>query len=925
MLLKEIHMLEVRNVTKIYREKGGSETAALCDVNIMFPEKGLVFLLGKSGSGKSTLLNIIGGLDAPTEGEVIVMGKSSKTFSNGDFDSYRNTFIGFVFQEYNLLNEFSVEENVALALELKRQKGGREKVAEILREVDLADFAKRRPGNLSGGQRQRVAIARALVKDPKIILADEPTGALDSETGAQIFSLLKHFSEDRLVIVVSHDRESAEMYGDRIVELRDGRVVSDLTRNGEGFAETTPPKPYQGEEAKLIRSRLPLAHMIKMGVSPLKTKPFRLALTLLLCIFSFTVFGLFSTLLFFDRDVVLRHSLTNTEFEYAHLSKAFKSLEHENEFDRDANFTPNEIASFGEGAFGAYHAYLECTNLDCNGQDYYDAVISTIAVLKEGDALHDSIKGTYPVAQNEIAVSSFFFESAKNCIWNTVDERGELGAPKKIEREEDLIGEYFLTWDQKLFKITGIFDCGPLPAYYDPVRTNVFKNDDEKYNLQDEWNSYRNESILHLALVSPAMTSQMGYGSLPLALTENIYTAKTFLDGQEDNADSYELFNAGIYDGESENMNPVLLFHPVKKLADNETIIPADMFILMLSERNRLKNPSGYYAEPLREKYDSDELFEEAHAEWERHMQLYHEFCEMNVTISELSDLLTEILRGYCIIDGKPVTLTYLEIEARKEELCEKLKPLVFPITLYDDGAPLGEFNVVGVLLSDRRLAGLYLSENNFANARRIPIHGSGMDYNGSTKYFREEDAIYSVAIVPFASNSKQVDKVLSMIDRVDEKTDVVYHLNCHLKSRIEYICDTVFFLLDDILMYVGIAFTVFAALMLFHFITISTQSKRKEIGILRAIGARRADVFGIFFVESLLIVAICLIFSIAATAVLAHVVSGILWSRAALLLFRAPSFFTMVALALGVGTLATFLPVYLAAKKKPAESIRAL
>ena len=223
-------MIEVKNLKKTYVTKGNVVTKALDDVSITFPEKGLIFLLGKSGSGKSTLLNICGGLDEADSGEIIIMGKSSKKFSSSDFDSYRNTFIGFIFQDYNILNEFSVSENLALALELQGKKASKEKITELLDSVDLSGFEKRKPNTLSGGQKQRIAIARALIKEPKIIMADEPTGALDSKTGKQVFDTLKKLSENHLIIVVSHDREFAEIYGDRIIELKDGQILSDETK-----------------------------------------------------------------------------------------------------------------------------------------------------------------------------------------------------------------------------------------------------------------------------------------------------------------------------------------------------------------------------------------------------------------------------------------------------------------------------------------------------------------------------------------------------------------------------------------------------------------------------------------------------------------------------------------------------------------------
>lgn len=224
-------MLEIRNVTKIYRSKNGNSVKALDNISMTLPETGMVFILGKSGSGKSTLLNVIGGLDGYDSGEFIIKGKSSKDFAGSDFDAYRNTFIGFIFQEYNILDDFTVGANIGLALELQGKKATNEVISNILAQVEMLDYAKRRPNELSGGQKQRIAIARALVKDPEIIMADEPTGALDSNTGKQIFDTLKELSKRKLVIIVSHDRDFAEQYGDRIIEMKDGQILSDVTKH----------------------------------------------------------------------------------------------------------------------------------------------------------------------------------------------------------------------------------------------------------------------------------------------------------------------------------------------------------------------------------------------------------------------------------------------------------------------------------------------------------------------------------------------------------------------------------------------------------------------------------------------------------------------------------------------------------------------
>ena len=174
--------------------------------------------------------------------------------SSNDFDSYRNTFIGFIFQEYNILNEFSVEQNIALALELQGKSKDRAKIMEILASVEMEKFAKRKPNTLSGGQKQRIAIARALVKDPEIIMADEPTGALDSTTGKQVFDTLKKLSAEKLVIVVSHDREFAEIYGDRIIELKDGKVISDVTKEKIAAVEAGGNVKFIGENTISVKS-----------------------------------------------------------------------------------------------------------------------------------------------------------------------------------------------------------------------------------------------------------------------------------------------------------------------------------------------------------------------------------------------------------------------------------------------------------------------------------------------------------------------------------------------------------------------------------------------------------------------------------------------------------------------------------------------
>lgn len=221
-------MLEIRNIVKDY-ETGSETVHALKGVSIAFRESELVSILGQSGCGKTTLLNIIGGLDQYTSGDLLINGKSTKKYKSADWDTYRNHSVGFIFQSYNLIPHQSVLSNVELALTLSgvSKAERRRRAKEALEKVGLGNQLNKRPNQMSGGQMQRVAIARALVNDPDILLADEPTGALDSETSIQIMELVKEIAKDRLVIMVTHNPELAEKYSTRIVKLLDGQIVGD--------------------------------------------------------------------------------------------------------------------------------------------------------------------------------------------------------------------------------------------------------------------------------------------------------------------------------------------------------------------------------------------------------------------------------------------------------------------------------------------------------------------------------------------------------------------------------------------------------------------------------------------------------------------------------------------------------------------------
>ncbi|HKL73651.1 MAG TPA: ABC transporter ATP-binding protein, partial [Clostridia bacterium] len=227
-------MLKLKDITKIYGEED-NKVIALNNINLDFADTGLTSILGTSGCGKTTLLNIIGGLDQYSSGELVIDGISTKEFKNSDWDTYRNNNVGFVFQTYYLIPHLNVLENVMLAMDLsgKSSEEQRRRALEVLTKVGVVDQAKKKPKQLSGGQAQRVAIARAMVNNPSILLADEPTGALDSENSLQILALLKEISKTSLVILVTHNQELAERYSDRIIKMKDGETISDENSSPE--------------------------------------------------------------------------------------------------------------------------------------------------------------------------------------------------------------------------------------------------------------------------------------------------------------------------------------------------------------------------------------------------------------------------------------------------------------------------------------------------------------------------------------------------------------------------------------------------------------------------------------------------------------------------------------------------------------------
>ncbi len=498
--------LITHNLSKTYKSKKSADVNALKGVSFTLPEKGMVFILGKSGCGKSTLLNVLGGLDNFDGGDVIIDGRSMKDFSAKDTDRHRNEKVGFVFQENNLLDEYTVERNVSLALELINVKDGGDLVAAALKSVDLEGFADRKCNRLSGGQKQRVAIARAIVKKPEILLCDEPTGALDSDTGEEIFNLLKNISNNTLVIVVSHDRESAEKYGDRVIELKDGQVISDSAP-----IEVTPVESKPEVQKKSCG--LPAKRAFSIGASFLIARPVRLALCIIICLLTFTCVGVSDSFASYNREKAIADNLVKYETPYYIFAQTSTwDLE---KLDEGFSYTKN---AFNETEYERLKTLVKCDRYDkiyrfmgrAAINEVQDQHVSFGGITEIDESLvsdyNFKLYGKYPEKYEEIVISDYMFEGFKAYGYKDKDNPLET-----ISTYDDIIGKTIsytyaryigmeLIKDDLEYKVVGVLDTNVNKKLYDKVTFKDYDDKDEPlYQAQLEMSTYGMQGAMFTA------------------------------------------------------------------------------------------------------------------------------------------------------------------------------------------------------------------------------------------------------------------------------------------------------------------------------------------------------------------------------------------------------------------------------------------
>ena len=490
-------MIRFENVSKEYRSKKGGSTKALTDININLNNKGLIFIIGKSGSGKSTLLNILGGLDSKTSGKIYIDNKDIDSFKEKDFDSYRNTYIGFIFQDFNLLEEYNVFDNVMLSAKLQKKKVDKEEILNLLDRLGLKGLEYRNINELSGGQKQRVGIARALIKNPKIILADEPTGNLDSISSKETFKLLKEISKEKLVVVVSHDLENANTYADKILELQDGKAIrNDLTIKEQDNSTFTS-----------VSAKLPFKECLHFAFTSLKSNKVKLFFTIILTMISLVFMGISVNSFLYDKGTfmagVMRDNneyifdISKIEVEPAGASFPFDLT------NDDLNILKENI---NEELNPTYRLYNNNRLLTFTYGDYvepdedFDHVPMWFNYIElKDDRILGNIEGKIPVNSNEIMVHKNVARYI--CKYGILDSTNNIYKPNSIDELINSNKEIMLG-DNKVI-ITGIVDNDLNDDYFIYVNgfvDNAILNNDINTFLTDSYLSKKEITAKNIAI-----------------------------------------------------------------------------------------------------------------------------------------------------------------------------------------------------------------------------------------------------------------------------------------------------------------------------------------------------------------------------------------------------------------------------------------
>lgn len=488
-------MISLQKVYKTYITKKKIETIALENINLELNNTGLVFITGRTGCGKSTLLNILGRLDEETSGSIIIDEEDITKFNKKEIENYRNNHIGFIFQEYNLIDEFTVYENIALVYKLKKEKVNEEEIKELLEKFGLTEKINKRGDELSGGERQRVTIIRAIVKKPKLILADEPTGALDEITGKEIIEALKEISKETLVIVVTHDEEYPEKYGDRIIELEDGKIIKDIIK-------TKLEEKNETKEIKKYNSKLSFKEILKLSLSTIKKRIFRLTLMSIIMAAALIIIGTLSTYANYNKEKMIYESTIKGGDNHILVGHKL-STQSTNEYtmldDTDKEYLEKK---YGQ-KFYPYYKILK-VNFSYNFSKYnsnpsinfYKVSSSGSMEINEEIAKDLKLKlyaGRFPTSDNEVVITDYQFILFRD--FGYCENKDEENTRTEIKKYNDIINKTICNGE---FKIVGVLNTNFDEERYEVLKqynTSAFNTTKEIININSEMRILTYESL----------------------------------------------------------------------------------------------------------------------------------------------------------------------------------------------------------------------------------------------------------------------------------------------------------------------------------------------------------------------------------------------------------------------------------------------
>lgn len=864
-------MIELKNIKKNYKNQKVT-TEVLKGINLKLGERGITFILGKSGSGKSTLLNILGGLDNYTSGDLIINGKSTKTFTEKNWDAYRNTYMGFVFQEYNLLDNYTVEDNIKLAMELQHKKCSNKEISEVLKLVELEGLSKRKTNELSGGQKQRIAIARALIKNPEIILADEPTGNLDKETSRQIFEILKKLSKDKLIVIVSHDEESARKYADRIVRIEDGLIISD--DNTE--------KIENKSKFMLVDAKLPFFYTMKMGLGNLFHKKFRLLFSVLLITLCLICFGTSISCLDFDiNDAYLKTFEKNGSTE-VYLTKYKSNLDYEkvminqlkSAFGSDAVVLPETlelnqsfVTEANQKTGLVWNEEYSVTNNFSNLEWTYSSeagdsamlyfyigntpTAKTIKLVKYNEQLLNdyNLIGTKPVNDDEIVINSFI---ADQIIYAGIDSKTTKNAStstvyKPLSYEQIIKDGLYLNFGDMMYvKVTGIVDYSKYLEKYDQLK---------KTKTATYWDLSNNGD-------------------------------SSFLDKQ---------YNDLIKDGGSFLSRVYVTNDFITKIATKEENVSNSLSKIIYNDKEYLINEFGYINKDI-DVYTSSGLIKKNSL---NSNEIVINLNTLNaITNGDYENKFEEYLENTENVNQQAFLENYLKSNGI---IGKKVKSGINNNKLYYDLINFTEYDIVGVV--DDKL-----------------------DFNFI--YYSKE------VMSKLITDNLKLERVYTKVDKVTDLQNIIKYYpitNSNVISSSEYSKELIInigvsALLKLIGKYGTIFFFIFSVIILMNFITNSIKYRKKEIGILRAIGCKRMDILKIFIYEVLMLMIICLVLSfIFIPEIVISVNSGIirtLNTQVDIMHFGLLQMICVGVIMLVISIFASIMPIKRVTKMKPIDAI---